>query len=129
MTNRESASVKKIISDLASEGFSFHEDFDEIKEYRFGKLYKWRRLENVVFEKDKVIIKIYNALFFRLTGISHLFDEGLQKPVRVSDEEFYEIQKHLIRYRYEQQIKILKNPDNDIHDPLSNHTTPLSINP
>jgi hypothetical protein len=129
MTNRESASVKKIISDLASEGFSFHEDFDEINEYRFGKLYRRRTLENVVFEKDKVIIKIYNALFFRLTGISHLFDEGLQRPVRVSDEEFYEIQKHLIRYRYEQQIKILKNSDNDIHDSLSNHSTPLSINP
>lgn len=111
MTTLQSASVKKIISDLASEGFSFHEDFDEIDEYRFGKLYRRRRLENVVFEKEGVIIKIYNDLFFRQTGLSHLFDEILQKPVRVSDFEFYEIQKHLIRYRYEQQIKYSKNSD------------------
>ena len=128
MTNRESASVKKIISDLASEGFSFHEDFDEINEYRFGKLYKRRRLENVVFEKDGIVIKIYNALFFRLTGISHLFDEGLQKPVRVSDDEFYEIQKHLIRYRYEQQIKKLKNPDSEILLPNAIPAEPLNSN-
>lgn len=122
MTNRESPSVKKMISDLASEGFLFHEDFDEINEYRFGKLYRRRRLENVVFEKEGVIIKIYNALFFRLTGISHLFDEGLQKPVRVSDDEFYEIQKHLIRYRYEQHLKHSKPSDNEIPIPVTNQT-------
>jgi len=118
MTNIESPSVKKIVSDLASEGFSFHEDFDEINEYRFGKLFLRRRLENVVFEKDGVIIKIYNNLFFRVTGISHLFDEITQKPVRVSDFEFYEMQKHLIRYRYEQQLKHSKASDIDIsvHD-------------
>jgi hypothetical protein len=129
MTNRESASVKKIISDLASEGFSFYEDFDEINEYRFGQLYRRRRLENVVFEKDGVIIKIFNPLFFRLTGISHLFDEGTQKPVRVSDDEFYEIQKHLIRYRYEQQIKQLKPTDNEISTHVKVQTEPSDINP
>jgi len=122
MTNLESASVKKIISDLSSEGFSFHEDFDEINEYRFGKLYRRRRLENVVFEKEGVIIKIYNALFFRLTGLSHLFDESLQKPVKVTDDEFYEIQKHLIRYRYEQQIKHLKATDFDFPKPFTIQT-------
>ena len=94
-----------MISDLSSEGFSFHEDFDEIDEYRFGKLFMRRKLDNVVFEKDHIIIKIYKDLFFRLTGLSHLFDEISQKPVRVSDEEFYEILKHIIRYRYDQQIK------------------------
>jgi len=129
MTNRESASVKKIISDLASEGFSFHEDFDEINEYRFGKLYKRRKLENVVFEKDGIVIKIYNALFFRLTGISHLFDEGLQKPVKVLDDEFYEIQKHLIRYRYEQRLKIAKNSDSDITVPQPIKAEPLDLDP
>jgi hypothetical protein len=129
MTNRESASVKKIISDMASEGFSFHEDFDEINEYRFGKLYKRRKLENVVFEKDGIVIKIYNALFFRLTGISHLFDEGLQKPVKVLDDEFYEIQKHLIRYRYEQRLKIAKNSDSDINVPHPIKAEPLDLNP
>jgi hypothetical protein len=122
MTNRESTSVKKMISDLASEGFLFHDDFDEINEFRFGKLYQRRRLENVVFEKDGIIIKIYNPLFFRQTGISHLFDEGLQKPVRVSDDEFYEIQKHLIRYRYEQHLKHSKASDNDIPQPETNQT-------
>jgi hypothetical protein len=114
MTNIESPSVKKIISDLASEGFSFHEDFDEINEYRFGKLHCRRRLGNVVFEKDGICIKIFNDLFFRVTGISHLFDEITQKPVRVSDFEFYEMQKHLIRYRYEQQLKHHKTTDTDI---------------
>jgi len=79
MTTLESTSVQKIISDLASEGFSFHVDINEINEYRFGKFYRKRRLENVVFEKDGVVIKIYNNLFFRVTGLSHLFDEGLQK--------------------------------------------------
>lgn len=108
-----------MISDLASEGFMFHEDYDEVNEYRFGKLFRRRRLENVVFEKDGIVIKIYNALFFRLTGISHLFDEGSQKPVRVSDEEFYEIQKHLIRHRYEQQLKYLKDTDGEIPAPVS----------
>jgi hypothetical protein len=121
MTTIESASVKRMISDLASEGFTFHEDKDEINEYRFGKLYRRRRLENIVFEKDGITIKIYNALFFRSTGISHLFDEGLQKPVRVSDDEFYEIQKHLIRYRYEQQLKQSKPADNEIPVAVTTH--------
>jgi len=125
MTTIESTSVKRMISDLASEGFSFHEDKDEINEYRFGKLYRRRRLENVVFEKDGISIKIYNALFFRLTGISHLFDEGLQKPVKVSDDEFYEIQKHLIRYRYEQQQKHAKPSDSEIPMPVTTHNEML----
>ncbi|MDO9255886.1 MAG: hypothetical protein Q7U54_10270 [Bacteroidales bacterium] len=125
MTTIESASVIRMISDLASEGFSFHEDKDEINEYRFGKLYRRRRLENVVFEKDGINIKIYNALFFRLTGISHLFDEGLQKPVRVSDDEFYEIQKHLIRYRYEQLLKQAKPSDREIPMPSTTHNETL----
>ena len=118
MTTTESASVKKIISDLSSEGFSFHEDFDEINEYRFGKLYRRRRLDNVVFEKERVIIKIYRDLFFRVTGISHLFDEISQKPVKVSDTEFYEMLKHLIRYRYEQEVKGFKPSENEIITPV-----------
>lgn len=124
MTNIESPSVKKIISDLASEGFSFHEDFDEVNEYRFGKLYGRRRLGNIVFEKEGIIIKIHNDLFFRVTGLSHLFDEILQKPVKVSDFEFYEMQKHLIRYRYEQQLKQLKAKENHvaIHDSIHTET-------
>jgi hypothetical protein len=111
MTTIESASVKKIISDLESEGFSFHEDIDEANEFRFGKFYSRHRLENVVFEREGITIKIYNKLFFRVTGISHLFDEISQKPVRVSDFEFYEIQKHLIRYRFEYQLKYFKNSE------------------
>jgi len=119
MTNLESPSVKKMISDLASEGFLCHEDYDEYDEYRFGKLYRRRRLENIVFEKDGISIKIYNELFFRYTGLSYLFDEGQQKPVKVSDEEFYEIQKHLIRYRYEQELKLSDNPEHDIEHPIT----------
>jgi len=119
MTTIESASVKKIISDLSAEGFLFHEDFDEIDEYRFGKLYRRRRLDNVVFEKEGVIIKIYKDLFFRVTGLSHLFDEVSQKPVRVSDDEFYEMLKHIIRYKYEQQIKDLKHPEQEIQKHIS----------
>ena len=115
MTTLESASVKKMISDLASEGFIFYTDYDETTEQRFGKFYIKRRLDNVVFEKDGVIIKIYGRLFFRETGLSHLFDESTQKPARVSDEEFYEMQKHLIRYRYEQQIKHPKIPETENH--------------
>lgn len=122
MTNIESPSVKKLISDLASEGFAFHEDTDEINEYRFGKFYQRRRLENVVFEKDGIVIKILNDLFFRVTGLSHLFDEVMQKPVRVSDYEFYEIQKHFIRYRYEQKIKQLKAPDHETTVAVTNET-------
>ena len=105
MLNEESAAVKKIISDLAIEGFWFHQDFDEVIEYRFGKIYTRRRLDNVVFEKEGFILKIHRDLFFRVTGISHLFDETSQKSVRVSDFEFYEMQKHLIRYRFEQKLK------------------------
>jgi len=129
MTNLESASVKKLISDLASEGFSFHEDLDEINEYRFGKLYRRRRLENVVFEKEGIIIKIYNNLFFRVTGLSHLFDEISQKPVKVSDYEFYEMQKHLIRYRFEQQLKHSKISDNEALIPDVYQTFPINPNP
>jgi len=117
MTTIESASVKKMISDLASEGFSFHEDFEEVNEFRFGKFFRMRRLENVVFEKEGVTIKIYNNLFFRVTGLSHLFDEISQKPVKVSDFEFYEIQKHLIRYRFEFQMKYFKNSETAISIP------------
>lgn len=114
MTTRESISVKKLISDLASEGFSFHEDYDEINEYRFGKLYRRRKLENVVFEKEGVILKIYNDLFFRVTGLSHTFDENLQKPVTVSDDEFYQMQKHIIKYRYDQHLKKMLPLDNEM---------------
>lgn len=126
MLNIESASVKKIISDLAAEGFSFHDDFDMIDEYRFGKLFKRRRLDNVVFEKEGIIIKIYRDLFFRVSGLSHVFDEALQKPVRVSDFEFYEIQKHLIIHRYEQQIKqqILAEKDSPI---VANNSTIVKL--
>ncbi len=122
MTTIESASVKKMISDLESEGFSFHEDFDEANEFRFGKLYRRHRLENVVFEREGIIIKIYNKLFFRVTGISHLFDEISQKPVRVSDFEFYEIQKHLIRYRFDYQLKYFKNSETAMPVPDTIHT-------
>ena len=108
MTTIDSLSVKKLISDLESEGFCFHDDFDEINEFRFGEFFRRRRLENVVFVKDKIIIKISTTLFFRVSGLSHLFDEAIQKLVKVSDYEFYEIQKHLIRYRYEYQLKQLK---------------------
>ena len=114
MTTLDSASVKKLISDLASEGFSFHEDYDEINEYRFGKLFTRRKLGNVVFEKDGIILRIYNDLFFRVTGLSHTFDENLQKPVRVSDDEFYQMQKHVIKYRYEQHLKKQLPSDNEI---------------
>jgi len=113
MTTRESTSVKKLISDLASEGFSFHEDYDEIDEYRFGKLFRRRKLENVVFEKEGVILKIYTDLFFRITGLSHTFDENLQKPVTVSDDEFYQMQKHIIKHRYDQHIKKSLHSDNE----------------
>lgn len=113
MLNEESASVKKIISDLACDGFSFHDDFEEIDEYRFGKLFKRRRLENVVFEKEGIIIKIHRNLFFRATGLSHLFDEASQKTVKVSDYEFFEMQKHLIKYRFEQKSKKPKVSDSD----------------
>jgi hypothetical protein len=114
MTTLDSTSVKKLISDLASEGFSFHEDYDEINEYRFGKLFRRRKLENVVFEKEGVILKIYNHLFFRVTGLSHTFDENLQKPVTVSDDEFYQMQKHIIKYRYDQHLKKSLPSDNEI---------------
>lgn len=126
MTNIESPSVKKIISDLTSEGFSFYEDSDEINEYRFGKLFRRRRLGNVVFEKEGIIIKIENNLFFRVTGISHLFDEITQKPVRVSDFEFYEMQKHLIRYRYEQQLKQLKAAETHVANHDRSHSDTFS---
>ncbi|MFZ4549033.1 MAG: hypothetical protein ACOYN4_16410 [Bacteroidales bacterium] len=119
MLNAESTAVKKIISDLAIEGFWFHEDFDEIDERRFGEIYTRRRLDNVVFEKDGFILKIHRDLFFRVTGISHLFDESLQKSVRVSDYEFYEMQKHLIRYRFEQKLKQHKMIDPDAADVAS----------
>jgi len=123
MLNEESASVKKIIADLALEGFWFHEDFDEVNEYRFGKIYARRKLANVVFEKDGYILKIHRDLFFRVTGISHLFDETLQKSVRVSDYEFYEMQKHLIRYRLEQKIKQHKMMEPEATAILPSQTT------
>ncbi len=116
MTDLQSTSVKKLISDLASEGFSFHEDYEEINEYRFGKLYRRRNLENVVFEKEGVAIKIYNDLFFRITGLSYTYDEILQKPSKVTDDEFYEMQRLLIRHSFEQQKKRLKASDS--HTPI-----------
>ncbi len=118
MTDLQSTSVKKLISDLASEGFSFHEDFEEIDEYRFGKLYRRRNLENVVFEKEGVTIKIYNDLFFRISGLSYTYDEIIQKPSKVTNDEFYEIQKLLIRHSYEQQKKRLKTSDSQTPTPL-----------
>jgi Mn-dependent DtxR family transcriptional regulator len=129
MTSIESPSVKKMIADLASAGFSFYEDSDEINEYRFGKFYQRRRLGNVVFEKDGIRIKIHNDLFFRVTGISHLFDESSQKPVKISDDEFYEIQKHLIQYRYEQQLKHIKTSDSEIPAPVAVATPPSVADP
>jgi len=114
MTTLENSSVKKLISDLATEGFSFHEDYDEINEYRFGKLFARRKLRNVVFEKEGIILKIYNDLFFRVTGLSHTFDENQQKPVVVTNDEFYQMQKQIIKYRYEQHLKKDVQPDNEV---------------
>lgn len=114
MTTLENSSVKKLISDLATEGFSFHEDYDEINEYRFGKLFARRKLHNVVFEKEGIILKIYNDLFFRVTGLSHTFDENQQKPVVVTNDEFYQMQKQIIKYRYEQHLKKDVQPDNEV---------------
>jgi hypothetical protein len=108
MTNLESTSVKKIISDLEAEGFAFHEDYDETDERRFGKFYCRRKLENVVFEKDNIQIKIFNDLFFRVSGMSHLWDEKLEKPVKLSDADFYEMQKHIIRYLFNCKLEKLK---------------------
>lgn len=126
MLSVESASVKKMISDLAFEGFSFHDDFEEIDEYRFGKLFKRRRLDNVVFEKEGILIKIHRNLFYRATGLSHLFDEASQKNVRVSDYEFFEMQKHLIKYRFEQKLKLPKASDLETSSPVLDRTTKLS---
>ncbi len=126
MLSVDSASVKKMISDLAFEGFSFHDDFEEIDEYRFGKLFKRRRLDNVVFEKEGILIKIHRNLFYRATGLSHLFDEASQKNVRVSDYEFFEMQKHLIKYRFEQKLKLPKASDLETSSPVLDRTTKLS---
>ena len=126
MLSVDSASVKKMISDLAFEGFSFHDDFEEIDEYRFGKLFKRRRLDNVVFEKEGILIKIHRNLFYRAPGLSHLFDEASQKNVRVSDYEFFEMQKHLIKYRFEQKLKLPKASDLETSSPVLDRTTKLS---
>ncbi len=126
MLSVDSASVKKMISDLAFEGFSFHDDSEEIDEYRFGKLFKRRRLDNVVFEKEGILIKIHRNLFYRATGLSHLFDEASQKNVRVSDYEFFEMQKHLIKYRFEQKLKLPKASDLETSSPVLDRTTKLS---
>jgi hypothetical protein len=101
MTTLENKYVKKLILDLESEGIIFSEDQEKIIDIKTNKE---RTLENLVFEKDGIKIKIYKGLFFREGGLSCITEKSkgdkgdFYKITSISDEFFYEMQKSIIRH-------------------------------
>jgi hypothetical protein len=105
MTTIENKFVQKLIADLAIEGIIFSIDQEEVDIIGFeGNIIGKRKLENVIFEKDSNQLKIYNGIFFRWGGLSHIFQEvkkgEYHKAVIVTDEIFYQMQKASILYRF-----------------------------
>jgi len=103
MTTIENKFVQKLIDELSIEGIRFSFDQEEVDIIGFeGEILGKRKLENVIFEKDGKQLKIYNGIFFRWGGLSHIFQEVKKenKAVPVTDEIFYQMQKASISYRF-----------------------------
>lgn len=108
MTTIDNKWVKKLIYDFKSEGVTFSPDQDETNVYETNqyhrlKLIGTRKLDNVVFEKDGIKVKIYNDLFYRVSGIVNVYKDGEKNTIeviRVTDEMFYKMQKDLITYLF-----------------------------
>lgn len=104
MTTLENKFVQKLIADLALEGINFSLDQEEVDIIGVEGVIGRRKLDNVIFEKDGNQLKIYNGIFFRCCGLSHIYQEVKKgeyyKPVIVTDEIFYQMQKASISYRF-----------------------------
>lgn len=88
MTTLENKFVQKLIADLAAEEIVFSLDQEEVDIIGFeGDIIGRRKLDNVIFEKNKVQKKIYNDIFFRISGLSHIY----QKVAEGKKEEYYEV--------------------------------------
>jgi len=88
--------IKKLISDLKSNGIVFY--FDQ-------EMTKGRRLENVIFEKDGIEYKIYEGLFFRDFSQCKYFKSVKNnfELVNYVDLVFYEDFKLMILKWFEQK--------------------------
>ena len=107
-TTLENKFVKKFITDLRNEGIIFSLDQEEVDIIGFyGDIIGRRKLDNVVFEKNGQIYKIYNGIFFREGGLSQIHqmvkvekNVEIFKPVPVTDDIFYESMKLSILNRF-----------------------------
>ena len=107
MISLENKFIQKCISDLKSDGISFSLDEEETTIYDFyGESIGKRKLENVVFTKGDIILKVSNTIFFRRCGISTILEsrsnkkgeENFAKLHPIIDSEFYEMQRQIIEY-------------------------------
>ncbi len=115
ITNIDSKPVQKLINDLEKEGIKFKFDDEETDVYgAYGDYKGKRKLDNVVFTKNNIVLKITNRLFFRYSGISTVMEsnagkkKGEKNYVKlhpISDDEFYLMEY----YNITQHIKIKEN--------------------
>lgn len=101
MLNNDNIFVQKLISDLKDLDIIFTETDPEttfIKNFN-GKNISIRNLDNVIFQKDNKILKIYKGLFYRESGLCAAYEISSKttcKPIIISDEIFYDLQKTII---------------------------------
>jgi len=111
-TTLENKFVKKLIADLANEGIIFSIDQEDVDIIGFeGNIIGKRKLDNVIFEKNNQIHKIYNGIFFREGGICQILQMvkvekkvEIFKPVTVTDDIFYESMKLSIMNKFNKII-------------------------
>lgn len=78
-------SYQVIINELAKEGINFYED-------------KNIELQNVVFEKDGHEYKIYQGLFYRVSG--QCVTMAKDDFIPLTDKMFYQMQKDFVLYHF-----------------------------
>ena len=108
ITNPENKSVQKCIEELKKIGVNFELDQDETDVYNVdGEVIRRRKLENVVFTKENIKIKIAFEIFFRHSGLSTVMESRAGKKKNeqnfvtlhhITDEEFYLMQYQQIEY-------------------------------
>ena len=106
MTTIDSKPVQKLINDLDKENILFKLDDEETDVYgAYGDLLGRRKLENVIFYKNDIKLKIAFEIFFRQSGLSTIMElkpgnkkgeENFVKLHTISDDEFYLMQYYNI---------------------------------
>lgn len=103
-TTIENKALQGAISDLAAKGITFAPDDERVPVYDYrGDLIGARYLENVVFTKGKKQFKIFNLIFYRISGLSTITakdKDNYVKLVPVTDQMFYQMIKEQVLFKF-----------------------------